>query len=162
MQSTGLGRQSTSLLVWTALVIATLMIGAWLIGPRRDEVAPAATDMIKVVGAAAPTGPQAAPPAVGRGRPVTTTISPQAAVAEVRRAYPLLSDAAMACDGTECTLTATIPPLVRQQDLDRRQEMLLGGLAAALAVHGYTMRMPFRFDEIDDNRFVVRASVTGP
>ncbi|BCA62884.1 hypothetical protein HMP09_2118 [Sphingomonas sp. HMP9] len=93
-------------------------------------------------------------------RVAPTAMPVEAAVADLRGAYPLLSEVAMECRAEQCSLTATIRPLVSQNDLDRRQEMLLGGLAAVLAQDGYRMAVPFDMDEVADNTFHIRAHVT--
>ena len=82
------------------------------------------------------------------------------AVTHIRHAYPLLSDVVIDCKAGRCSLTGTIHPLAMQEDLDRRQEMLLGGLATALAEDGYRMAVPFQMDEVADNTFHIRANVT--
>ncbi len=92
-------------------------------------------------------------------RVAPTAMPVENAVADLHRAYPLLSEVAMECRTRQCSLTATIRPLVSQNDLDRRQEMLLGGLAAALAEDGYRMAVPLDMDEVADNTFHIRAHV---
>ena len=65
----------------------------------------------------------------------------------------------MVCEAGRCSLTGTIRPLATQDDLDQRQEMLLGGLAAALAMNGYRMTVPFQIDDVADNTFQICANV---
>ena len=86
--------------------------------------------------------------------------STDAVAARIERAYPLLSDVVLSCQGDRCTLTATLEPPNAQADLDKRQEMLLGGLAAELAASGYRLDIPFQMDEIDDNKFHIRGTAT--
>ncbi|MBW6527282.1 hypothetical protein KZ813_10565 [Sphingomonas sp. RHCKR7] len=102
-----------------------------------------------------PTRPVAPSPSVA-----APAVAPAAVAARVARAFPLLGDVAVSCAGDACALTATVRPAHGQRELDERQAMLLGGLADTVAVSGYTMRVPFAFDEVDDNVFHLRAALT--
>lgn len=84
---------------------------------------------------------------------------PNITAAYVMRAYPVLSDVTILCSAGQCTLSGLVLPLTRQVDLDQRQEMLLGGLAQRLSERGYRMIVPFRMDEIDDNKFRIEAAL---
>ena len=82
-------------------------------------------------------------------------------VADIRGAYPVLSDVAMACEAGRCSLTGTIHPIATQDDLNQQQEMLLGGLAAAFAMNGYRMVVPFQMDQVADKTFNPRGTGHG-
>ena len=140
----------------TSLLVVSGIIAGWHPRARSDP----ATGIVVVRGAPI-TAAKAVTLTPIRPTRVAPTAKPvEVAVADLRRAYPLLSEVAMECRTRQCSLTATIRPLVSQNDLDRRQEMLLGGLAAALAEDGYRMAVPFDMDEVADNTFHIRAHVT--
>lgn len=159
MQKAGLRPYPASALGWTLFAVAALFIAGWLIGPRHGAGERSPADRIVVVGAGDGVPSIQAASSVTPGAPAAPATSPDAAVAHISRTYPMLTEIALQCPGDRCTLTATIPPPVGQHDLDRRQEMLLGGLAASLKTDGYTMQVPFQFDEVADNTFHVRAVV---
>ena len=140
---------------WIAAAIMVALFGAIVVGWRQRQRDVAATAIAVV---RAPTIPVARIPPLPEARP--TTVAANVAAAHLRTVYPLLSDVTIACRDDRCTLTATIRPVTGQADLDRRQEMLLGGLAAALAADGYRLAVPFQMDEVADNLFHIRASVT--
>ena len=142
-----------------ALVVASALLGtiAW----RGWQEAGSIADDIAVVHA-----PNAVPEtssAPARPAPTHSAASaspPDVAAAHVRQAYWVLSAVALSCEGDRCMLSGTIRPPIGQADVDKRQEMLLGGLASVLAGDGYTMHVPFEMSEIDDNTFSIRALVT--
>ncbi|MGK6353871.1 hypothetical protein ACMGDH_01435 [Sphingomonas sp. DT-207] len=82
---------------------------------------------------------------------------PHQVSAHVRQAYPLLMDVDFKCDSAGCAVTATIPPPTGDEFLQKRQEMLLGGLARVIEADGYRVVGPIQMDEIDDNLFHIRA-----
>ena len=140
---------------WIAAAIMVALFGAIVVGWRQRQRDVAATAIAVV---RAPTIPVARIPPLPEARP--TTVAANVAAAHLRTVYPLLSDVTISCRDDRCTLTATICPVTGQADLDRRQEMLLGGLATALAADGYRLTVPFQMDEVADNLFHIRASVT--
>ncbi|WP_176500347.1 hypothetical protein [Sphingomonas sp. HMP9] len=140
----------------TSVLVVSGIIAGWHPRARSNP----ATGIVVVRGAPI-TAAKAVPLTPTSPNRVAPTAMPvEAAVADLRGAYPLLSEVAMECRAEQCSLTATIRPLVSQNDLDRRQEMLLGGLAAVLAQDGYRMAVPFDMDEVADNTFHIRAHVT--
>jgi hypothetical protein len=144
----------------TAMVVVSGIFIVILAGWHRPAAPVSATGIV-VVGGVPITAARAVPLTPSMPARVAPTALPiEATVADIRRAYPLLTEVAMECRAGQCWLTATIRPLALQNDLDRRQEMLLGGLAAALAVDGYRMAVPFDMDEVADNTFHIRAHVT--
>jgi hypothetical protein len=139
----------------TSMLVVSGIIAGWHPRARSDP----ATGIVVVRGAPV-IAAKAVPLTPIRPIRVAPTAKPvEAAVADLGRAYPLLSEVAMECRAGQCSMTATIRPLVSQTDLDLRQEMLLGGLAAALAKDGYRMAVPFDMDEVADNTFHIRAHV---
>lgn len=86
--------------------------------------------------------------------------SPDQVVAQVRRAFPFLTDVDFRCDTRGCAVLATIPPPTDGDDafLKARQDMLLGGLARAIAIEGYHAVGPVQMDEVDSNVFRIRAA----
>lgn len=142
-------------LIW--LLLALLIAAAlwlWLAGDRDAGERPDASRLRIVQGRAATTTRRETPmPATAPDR------SAQGAIADVTRAYPMLTDVALDCTGDRCTLTGLIRPVEGQSALDTRQEMLLGGLQTRLGAYGYRMAVPFKMDEIEDNTFRLRASV---
>lgn len=84
---------------------------------------------------------------------------PEIVTAHLASAYPLLRNAALRCSGQQCIVTGRILPMQAQADLDRRQEMLLGGLAAVLAQDGYRLAAPLELKEVDENVFVLETPV---
>ncbi|NII57284.1 hypothetical protein [Sphingomonas aerolata] len=140
---------------WIAAAIMVALFGAIVVGWRQRQRDVAATAIAVV---RTPTIPVARIRPLPEARPAA--VAPVAAVAHLRTVYPLLSDVTIACRDDRCTLSATIRPVTGQADLDRRQEMLLGGLATALAADGYRLAVPFQMDEVADNLFRIRASVT--
>ena len=139
----------------TSMLVVSGIIAGWHPRARSDP----ATGIVVVRGARV-TAARVVPLTPIRPSRIAATAMPvENAVADLHRAYPLLSEVAMECRTRQCSLTATIRPLVSQNDLDRRQEMLLGGLAAALAEDGYRMAVPFDMDEVADNTFHIRAHV---
>lgn len=142
-------------LVVMAIAIVIAMFAGWTRRPRQASAAG-----ITVVRGSAASPARAVPLTPVAPARVASTASPvETVVADIRGAYPVLSDVAMVCEAGRCSLTGTIRPLATQADLDQRQEMLLGGLAAALATNGYRMAIPFQFDEVADNTFQIRANV---
>ena len=143
---------------WIAAAIMVALFGAIVVGWRQRERDVAATAIAVV---RAPTIPVARIPPLPSARPAAVApVAASVVAAHLRTAYPLLSDVTITCRDDRCTLTATIRPVTGQADLDRRQEMLLGGLAAVLAADGYRLAVPFQMDEVADNLFHIRASVT--
>lgn len=136
-------------------VLCLLLAGAGivrLLGWRDSEAPPARSG--NVVIAAVPPPTSHPPSATPNGPP-----APNIVAAEIARRYPFLKDVSLQCRGERCTLSASILPVQAQTDLDARQAMLLGGLAASLAQHGYILAVPFTMDEVDDNFFHLRAAV---
>jgi hypothetical protein len=143
-------------LITVAIGILVAVFAGWN-GRHRQEP----TAGIVVVRAAASTPAEAVPlTPITPARVAPTSLPVEVAVTHIRHAYPLLSDVVIECKAGRCSLTGTIHPLVTQEDLDRRQEMLLGGLATALAEDGYRMAVPFQIDEVADNTFHIQANVT--
>ena len=143
-----------------AATAAALAFGAYALLDRSGQrTAPA--DTIAVVDAPDTGSNRHLPEIVTSPTPVSHDVpSTDAVAARIERAYPLLSDVVLSCQGDRCTLTATLEPPNGQADLDKRQEMLLGGLAAELAASGYRLDIPFQMDEIDDNKFHIRGTAT--
>lgn len=148
------------LLSWlaAALAVATLL---WFClasgrGSGADDT-PHADQIRVIVGRDPATGWH---PIAPSPFPVHSSASVQAAIADLTRDYPMLTNAALDCTRDPCTLTAVVMPVDGQAALNKRQEMLLGGLQAHLAARGYLMAMPFQIDEVDDNTFRLRASVS--
>lgn len=81
-------------------------------------------------------------------------------IADIRQAFPLLEKVGFACDADGCAVTATIPPPTDQAFLDKRQEMLLGGLARTIEADGYQPRGRVEMEEVGDNLFHIRLSIT--
>ncbi len=143
---------------WIAAAIMVALFGAIVVGWRQRQRDVAATAIAVV---RAPTIPVVRIPPLPPARPaVVAPVAASVAAAHLRTVYPLLSDVTITCRDDRCTLTATIRPVTGQADLDRRQEMLLGCLATALAADGYRLAVPFQMDEVADNLFRIRASVT--
>lgn len=140
---------------WAALAGTGLIVGLVLSrhAPSTRPVPPP----IVIVHESAPIAPRRGSPSPVQ--PAASGVPPEVVTAHLRRAYPLLADVALQCSGEQCALTATISPVTAQADLDRRQEMLLGGLAVALAADDYRLDVPFQMDEVADNNFRLRASV---
>jgi hypothetical protein len=86
--------------------------------------------------------------------------APDAVIAHVRAAYPLLTKVDFSCDTAGCAVTATIPPPTDEAFLAKRQEMLLGGLAKVVATDRYQPIGPVQMDEIESNLFHIRLPVT--
>ncbi len=95
----------------------------------------------------------------GRTTPTGNVSRSAATLVHVQQAYPLLRDAAISCDDDGCALTGLILPPTDQAYLDQRQEMLLGGLAAILATHGYQTSAPVHLDEVESNTFRLRVHI---
>ena len=143
-------------LITVAVGILVAVFAAWNGRHRQEPIGG-----IVVVRAAASTPAKAVPLIpITPARFAPTSLPVEMAVTHIRHAYLLLSDVVIDCKAGRCSLTGTIHPLVTQEDLDRRQEMLLGGLATALAEDGYRMAVPFQMDEVTDNTFRIRANVT--
>jgi hypothetical protein len=140
----------------TSMLIVRGIIAGWHPRARSDP----ATGIVVIRGAPITAAKAVLLTPIRPTRVAPTTMPVEAAVADLRRAYPQLSEVAMECRARQCSLIATIRPLVSQNDLDRRQEMLLGGLATALAEDGYRMTIPFDMDEVADNTFHICAHVT--
>jgi hypothetical protein len=141
---------------WAALA-AVVAVGIWF--AQLGEEQPAAKGLVlqhPPVEASRSALPQAATaaPAATLPRP------PDAVVRHVREAYPLLTDVDFRCDAQGCGVTATIPPPTDAAFLEKRQEMLLGGLARRIEADGYRTIGPVQMEEVDDNLFHIRASVT--
>ncbi|OAN58479.1 hypothetical protein A7X12_05375 [Sphingomonas sp. TDK1] len=77
-------------------------------------------------------------------------------VAQVKKAYPLLTDVAFRCAAKGCAVTATIPPPTDDAFLEKRQEMLLGGLARTLETMGYAAEGPVQMEEESENLYHIR------
>ncbi|WP_147276290.1 hypothetical protein [Sphingomonas aracearum] len=135
--------------------VALALVGAIGWFTQAGDAADTPETGIAVV-AAAPAAPHRAPPSPA---PSPTASPRDAALAEIRATYPLLRDPVLSCDAMRCALTGLILPPTDQAYLDKRQEMLLGGLAAILAAHGYRTEGPVKLDEIDSNTFRLRAEI---
>ena len=110
---------------WIAAAIMVALFGAIVVGWRQRQRDVAATAIAVV---RTPTIPVASIPPLQEARlAAVTPVAASVAAAHLRTVYPLLSDVTIACRDDRCTLTATIRPVTGQADLDRRQEMLLGG-----------------------------------
>ena len=143
------------------LGLVLVMVGAvgavgWLGGGRNAPAGKGAAPILVVPAARASASP--APLLAGAGsQPDEPRRS--AAIAHVRQAYPLLRDPALVCAQGRCALTGLILPPTDQAYLDQRQEMLLGGLKAVLAIHGYRTSAPVQLDEVDSNKFLLSVAV---
>lgn len=149
----------TSVLGYTALIVAAAAIGFWFVrtGAESDK-APAEG----VVTISSPTVAARIPPlpaAVSRAPAANLPALPAEVVVHIRQAYPLLTNVDFVCDAGGCAVTGTIPPPTGDEFLKQRQEMLLGGLAKVVDADGYRMLGPVQMDEIDFNLFRIRASV---
>lgn len=144
--------------VLVAVVVAALAV--WSVRQTFETSQTPAADGAAVVQAPTPAPSIAAPSATAIQAPAAKLpVAPDIAVAHVRQAYPRLMEVALACDVNECALTATIPPPIGDDDVKKREELLLGGLAATLGADGYRMPGPVQMKEIDDNKFHIRASI---
>lgn len=165
MQENGTATRRVSLLAWTLGGAAATSLGLVLLAWHGPAGTSSPGDAVVVVDSPLrPTPPStrplplptaAGPPGSGEA-PVT---SPVVAAAHIAQAYPLLRDVSLRCTHEQCALSGRILPMEAQAELDRRQEMLLGGLAAVLAGDGYRLVVPFRLEEIDSNLFHLQASV---
>jgi hypothetical protein len=136
-----------------AVVAAVLgAVGLWFAGAGNDT-APAVAGAVMINAAAPVAAPVMAAPAASLPTP------PDQVIAHVREAYPLLTDVDFACDASGCAVTALIPPPTGDAFLQKRQEMLLGGLARTIAADGYEALGPVQMDEISFNTFRIRAVV---
>jgi hypothetical protein len=91
--------------------------------------------------------------------PAQQSTDPAMAAAHAAREYAMLRDVSLQCSGERCGLSGRIVPVSAQADLDKRQELLLGGLAAVLAQDGYRLAEPLSIKEVDDNLFTLQATV---
>ncbi|MGK6319647.1 hypothetical protein [Sphingomonas sp. DT-204] len=150
-----LKRVSTPGCVVLALAVAAAGIW-WLIQSSAESgEKPAAEGIVIAESPAADSSPP--PAATMPARAANLPALPHQLIAHVRRTYPLLTDVDFSCDSAGCAVTATIPPPTGDEFLQKRQEMLLGGLAKVVEADGYRVVGPVQMDEIDDNLFHIRA-----
>lgn len=138
------------------VVVGAVGVVGWLGGGRYAPAGKGPAPILVVPAARASTAP-APLPAVADPQPDEPRRA--AAIAHVRQAYPLLRDPALVCGQGRCALTGLILPPTDQAYLDERQEMLLGGLTAVLATHGYRTSAPVQLDEVDSNKFLLSVAV---
>ncbi len=146
------------LLGGAGLAVAALAGGFWLLGGNSPAGAPpAASGVVTVAQASAPASAPSPLPAAALNLPT----APDKVIAHVRETYPFLKDVDFGCDAKGCAVTATIPPPPEfdTEFLERRQDMLVGGLAKAVAADGYKALGPVQMDEVSFNTFRIRASV---
>jgi len=162
MRESATARRRTSPLTWVLVLAGVLSGGAGLVTWHGRAEGPQPLGEIVVVDAPSRSVPDPVPPDNVPASPVAERdrIPPHLAAARVAEACPLLKNVSLRCTDEGCTLSGRLWPMEAQADLDARQEMLLGGLAAVLAAEGYCLVVPFRLDEIDDNVFDLKASVT--
>lgn len=145
----------TRLLVAGA-ALAALAAGWALLGTAGSAPPPAAQGVVTI--AAPPSS--ATSTRVPVGNVITTVAAAPAQVeAQVRRAYPLLREVAFGCDARGCAVTATIPPPTDDAFLEKRQQMLLGGLAHTVEALGYAATGPVQMEEVSENLFHIRLPV---
>jgi hypothetical protein len=149
------------LLGLAALIVMVAMAGLWIFQSSGPHDARADASPVVVL-RSADTASAAAAPITTPAPAATAPTASAALVAQVRQAYPLLTDVAFVCDGRSCAITATIPPPTGEAFLAKRQEMLLGGLAKVAEANGYKVLGPVQMDEIDDNLFHIREAVAPP
>lgn len=155
MQDNGSRPDRMPALGCAALVIVAGVAGLWFTWSSDEPPAPRGVVLQAPAAATAPVGPVASMPV----RAATLPTPADTVVAHVRQTYPLLTDVAFGCDAQGCAVTATIPPPTDEAFLQKRQEMLLGGLARTLAADGYRALGSVHMEEVDDNLFHIRASV---
>jgi hypothetical protein len=137
------------------MAAALVAAGIWYV--ESEDEPPAVRGNVIQRPAAALTRPL---PQAAMAAPAATLPTPaDRVVAHVREAYPLLTDVAFGCDARGCGVTATIPPPTDTAFLEKRQEMLLGGLARRIEADGYRTLGPVQMEEVDDNLFHIRVAV---
>ncbi|MEP9360283.1 hypothetical protein [Sphingomonas sp. KR3-1] len=143
-----------------ASVALAVVAMTWWFGWRGGD-APAAQGVVTIAapGKAARQAPAKPMPAAVRQAQVPAM--PAKVIADVRAAYPLLTQVDFSCDAGGCAVTATIPPPppADQDFLDKRQALLTGGLAKTIAAEGYRALGPVHMDEVGDNLFHIRLPV---
>ena len=134
-------------------VLGLVAMGVWFMpgGSRHDEPAQG----LVVVAAPTVTPTPALPPMPVVNLPA----APDKVMARVRQDYPLLRDVDFRCDTAGCAVTATIPPPTGDEFLQKRQEMLTGGLARTIEANGYKTTGPVEMKEVAFNTFQIRAAI---
>ncbi|MET3722310.1 hypothetical protein [Sphingomonas trueperi] len=134
--------------------LAALAAGWALLGKAGSAPTPAAQGVVTIT-----ARPSSAPPTPAMRGPVAVAAAPAQIEAQVRQAYPLLRDVAFGCDARGCAVTATIPPPTDDAFLEKRQAMLLGGLAHTVEGLGYAATGPVQMEEVSENLFHIRLAV---
>ncbi|GAA0736096.1 hypothetical protein CA233_00885 [Sphingomonas sp. ABOLD] len=135
--------------------LAALAIGYGLLGKAGSAPPPVAQGVVAV--SARPEAAPRVPPLAAA--PIAIGAAPAQVETQVRLAYPLLRDVAFGCDARGCAITATIPPPTDEAFLEKRQAMLLGGLAHTVEALGYAASGPVQMEEVSENLFHIRLAV---
>lgn len=148
-------RGSVPMLGWAAAAVL-VVAGIWFVQPEEE---PAEVEGI-VIQRPTAASPRLSQPRAAMAAPAATLPTPpDTVVSHVREAYPLLTDVEFGCDAQGCGVTATIPPPTDTAFLEKRQEMLLGGLARRIQADGYRTLGPVQMEEVGDNLFHIRLAV---
>ena len=158
MQAQREQRGSMPMLGWA---VAAALVVAWIwFVQSEEEPGEVKGIVIQRPTAASPRLSQPRAPMAAPAAPAATLPTPpDTVVGHVREAYPLLTDVEFGCDAQGCGVTATIPPPTDTAFLEKRQEMLLGGLARRIQADGYRTLGPVQMEEVGDNLFHIRLAV---
>jgi hypothetical protein len=135
--------------------LAALAAGYGLFGKAGSAPTPAPQGVVTITDRPAVPSPAS----LATHGPVAVAAAPSQVEAQVRQAYPLLRDVAFGCDARGCAVSATIPPPTDDAFLEKRQAMLLGGLAHTMEPLGYAAAGPVQMEEISENLFHIRLAV---